>query len=52
MMLHYMATAKDSRTLQLPEEAQELELHPRAEIHVYVNWNGVEPIQDLTDEEQ
>jgi len=50
--VHYTARATDSRTLQLPEEAQELGLHPGDEVHVYVSQYGVEPTQILTDEQQ
>ena len=50
--LHYTARAKDSRTLELPEEAQALGLQPGDEVHVFVTQNGAAPTEVLTDEEQ
>jgi hypothetical protein len=49
---HYTAKAKDSRTLELPEEAQALGLKPGDEVHVFLAYNGTAPTQTPTDEEQ
>jgi hypothetical protein len=38
-IVHYTARAKDSRTLELPEEAQALGLQTGDEVHVFVNRN-------------
>jgi len=38
---HYTAKVKDSRLLELPEEAQELGLKPGEEITVSVERNGI-----------
>jgi hypothetical protein len=39
--VHYTAKVKDSRLLELPEEAQELGLQPGEEVTVSVERNGV-----------
>ena len=41
--VHYTAKVKDSRLLELPEEAQELGLKPGEEVRVSVDRNGIEP---------
>ncbi len=38
--VYYTAKARDSRTLELPEEAAELELQPGEEVQVSVNRTG------------
>lgn len=50
--VHYTAKAKDSRTLELPEEAEALGLQPGDEVHVFVNRNGAMSTETLNDEEQ
>ena len=40
--VHYTAKVKDSRLLELPEEAQELGLKPGEEVTVSVERNGVQ----------
>ena len=41
-IVHFTAKVKDSRTLELPEEARELGLQPGEEVSVSVERNGVE----------
>ncbi|HZT41065.1 MAG TPA: hypothetical protein VFA07_02690 [Chthonomonadaceae bacterium] len=40
--VHYTAKVKDSRLLELPEEAQELGLKPGEEVTVTVEHNGIQ----------
>ncbi len=40
--IHYTATAKDERLLELPEEAKALGLHPGDRVEITVNRNGIE----------
>jgi hypothetical protein len=50
--VHYTAKAKDSRTLELPEEAQALGLKPGDEVHIFLADQEEEPVESLTDEQQ
>lgn len=50
--VHYTAKVKDSRLLELPEEAQELHLQPGDEVHVFLESNSTAPAQALTDEQE
>jgi hypothetical protein len=47
-----MAKAKDSRTLELPEEAKTLGLKPGDEVHIFVSQNGAATTTPLMEEEQ
>ena len=40
VIVHYTARAKDSRTLELPEEAQALGLQNGDAIHIFVTQDG------------
>ncbi len=40
--IHLTARAKDSRTLELPEEATELGLRPGEEVQISLDRNGIE----------
>jgi hypothetical protein len=48
--VHYTARAKDSRTLELPEEAQALGLQAGDEVHIFVSVNGEAITDALTAE--
>lgn len=50
--VHYTAKVKDSRLLELPEEAQELQLQPGDEVHVFLESNAAAPAQALPNEEE
>jgi hypothetical protein len=50
--VHYTAKARDSRTLELPEEAETLGLKPGDEVHIFVSQNGTATAEDVMDEEQ
>jgi len=50
--VQYTARVKESRILELPEEAQELGLRPGDEIQVFLNHNAVAPTEPLTDEQE
>ena len=50
--LHYVATAKDSRTLELPAEAQSLNLQTGDEVHIFVNRNETAPLDSQSEEER
>lgn len=41
-IVHFTAKVKDSRTLELPKEAQELGLQPGEEVMISVERNGIE----------
>lgn len=49
---YYTAIAKNSRTLELPEEAKMLGLCTGDEVHIFINQNGNAPTENLSDEEQ
>ncbi|MCW3095823.1 MAG: hypothetical protein JWL77_1441 [Chthonomonadaceae bacterium] len=51
-IVHYTARAKDSRTLELPEEAQALGLQTGDEVHVFVNRNEDLVTEASSDEAQ
>ena len=50
--VHFTAKVKDSRLLELPEEAQELGLKPGDEIHIFLESNGATSSQALSDEDE
>ena len=50
--VHYTAKVKNSRLLELPEEAQELGLKPGEEVSVSVDRNGIEATATFPPNEQ
>jgi hypothetical protein len=50
--VHFTAKVKDTRTLELPAEAQALGLKPGEEVHVFLNQNGNALAETLFDQEQ
>ncbi len=51
-MLHYTAKVKESRLLELPEEAQGLGLKPGEEVKISVERNGIQESFLVTSSEQ
>ncbi len=51
-IVHYTARVKDSRTLELPDEAQTLGLQTGDEVHVFVNQEDVMLMETLKNEAQ
>ena len=56
--IHYVARVKDSRLLELPEAAEELDLQPGEELEVTIaglphpRQNGTEPTPETTEAER
>ena len=50
--VHFTAKVKDTRTLELPAEAQALGLKPGEEVHVFLSQNGTAAMETLSDQEQ
>jgi hypothetical protein len=51
-IVHYTARVTDSRTLELPEEAQALGLQPGDEVDVFVNRNEAQLTEASNGEEE
>lgn len=53
-VVHYTARVKDSRTLELPEEAQVLRLQAGAEVQIFVDQNEdvLSSVEDAAQEER
>ena len=51
-IVHYTAKAKDSRTLELPEEAQALGLQNGDDVYIFVTHEGPALTEVYQDEEQ